>query len=96
MKTVWTQEALKHLTAIYDYIAADSPTYALRIIDRITNRLEQLSAFPNSGSRVLEYDDPSVRELLEGSYRIIYRVKTERIEVVAVIHAAQMLPPEES
>ena len=33
-------------------------------------------------------------EVLEGAYRIIYRVSTDRAEVLAVVHAAQQLPPE--
>lgn len=94
MKTVWSHEALRHLTAIYEYVAADSPTYAQLLIDRITRRTQQLTSFPYSGGRVLEYDDPSVRELLEGSYRIIHRVGSDRVEILAVIHAAQLLPPE--
>jgi plasmid stabilization system protein ParE len=30
----------------------------------------------------------------EGSYRIIYRIKKEQIDVLAVMHSAQQLPPE--
>ncbi len=92
MKVKWTTTARKHLKSIHDYIAADSATYARRLIDRITNRTKQLATFPESGGRVLEYDDPAVREVLEGPYRIIYRVRSDRVDVIAVIHSARQLP----
>jgi toxin ParE1/3/4 len=63
------------------------------MVDRITRRSEQLAAFPLSGPIVPEYESPEIRELLERPFRIIYRVKTEQIDVVAVVHGAQILPP---
>jgi plasmid stabilization system protein ParE len=94
MKVKWTATSRKHLKSIHDYIAADSSAYAQRLIDRITRRTEQLKSFPESGGKVLEYDDPSIRELLEGPYRIIYRVRPDRADILAVIHSARLLPEE--
>ena len=45
---------IKHLTNIYDYIALNSPTYARRMVDRITRRSEQISTQPLSGRKVPE------------------------------------------
>ena len=39
-----------------------------------------------------EYEDEAIRELLEPPYRIIYRVREERIEILAVVHGARQLP----
>jgi plasmid stabilization system protein ParE len=94
MKVVWTQNALQHLTDIYDYIAKDSARYAARMVDRITGRSKQLGAFPESGQSVVEYHVPSLREVIEGQYRIIYRATADRVEVLAVIHGARQLPPD--
>lgn len=91
MKVVWSATALTHLTAIYEHIAKDSPRYALRVVDRLTSRSEQVARFPESGHMVPEYTDTTLRELIEGSYRIIYRIESERIIVVAVVHGAQIL-----
>jgi plasmid stabilization system protein ParE len=33
VKVHWTAEAVAHLDAIYSYIAQDSETYALRMVD---------------------------------------------------------------
>ena len=30
-----------------------------------------------------------IREVIEGAYRIIYRIKPDQIDVLAVIHAAR-------
>jgi plasmid stabilization system protein ParE len=43
---------------------------------------------------VPEYQDPDIREVLEGQYRVIYEVTAKEIQVLAVIHGAQLLPPE--
>jgi len=41
---------------------------------------------------VPEYQTDDIRELIEKPYRIIYRIKADRIDVVAVIHGARLLP----
>ncbi len=94
MKVYWTLNAIKHLTNIYDYIALNSPTYARRMVDRITRRSEQISTQPLSGRKVPEYEGKDIRELIEKPYRIIYRVKQGQIDVLAGIHGAQLLPDE--
>jgi plasmid stabilization system protein ParE len=91
MKVHWTAKAEEHLDAIYGYIALDSPRYALRMVDRLTGRSKQIAAFPYSGRKVPEYDKDDIREVIEGSYRIIYHIKPDQIDVVAVIHGARDL-----
>lgn len=91
----WTENAIGHLVNIYEYIAANSPTYGKRMVDRITRRSEQIADHPFSGRKVPEYEDEDIRELIESPYRIIYRVKPDQIDVVAVIHGARLLPSEE-
>jgi plasmid stabilization system protein ParE len=41
---------------------------------------------------VPEYPDDDLRELLLRPYRIIYRQRDERVEVVTVMHYRQLLP----
>lgn len=89
MKVHWTETAEGHLDAIYGYIAQDSPEYALRVVDRITGRSQQISTFPLSGRSVPEYDMDQIREVIESPYRIIYYIKPDQIDVLAVIHGAQ-------
>jgi addiction module RelE/StbE family toxin len=90
----WTNTAIDHLLSIYEYVSHDSDVYADRLMDRLTRRSQQIGTFPRSGRSVPEYEAPDIREVIEGSYRIIYRIKEEQIDVLAVMHSAQQLPPE--
>ncbi len=92
MKILWTETALGHLSAIHKYISSTSTLYADRMIDRVMDRGRQLAAFPESGHLVTETDYPNVRELLEHPYRIIYRVSSEAVEVLAVVHVRREEP----
>jgi len=94
MNVAWTRVAQGHLRAIHDYIAADSPRHAQRVVDHITRRTKSLELMPRLGAEVPEYGDESIREILYRSYRIIYRILPERIDVVAVIHGARLMPGE--
>lgn len=92
MNVHWTNNAIEHLANIYEYIALNSPTYAKQMVDRITRRSAQIGDQPLSGRMVPEYQSEDVRELIESSYRIIYRVKQDQIDVLAVIHGARLFP----
>lgn len=71
MKVHWTEVAVEHLVAIHEYIARDSPEYALRVVDRLTRRSQQIGEFPRSGRAVPELALADVREVIEGPYRIV-------------------------
>ena len=58
-------------------------------MERLTRRSEQIANFPFSGRIVPEFETEQLREVIEGSYRIIYYIKPEQIDVIAVLHAAQ-------
>jgi addiction module RelE/StbE family toxin len=92
MKVEWTLNAIEHLANIYEHIATNSPFYAKRMVDEIISRSEQIAEHPLSGRMVPEYDDADIRELIEPPYRIIYRIKTNQVDVLAVIHGARHLP----
>jgi toxin ParE1/3/4 len=94
MNVHWTNNAIEHLANIYEYIALNSPTYAKQMVDRITRRSTQIANQPYSGRMVPEYQAEDIRELIENPYRIIYRVKQDQIDVLAVIHGARLLPDE--
>ncbi|MDJ0549320.1 MAG: type II toxin-antitoxin system RelE/ParE family toxin, partial [Microcystis sp. M49629_WE12] len=89
MKVFWTETAVNHLSSIYNYISQNSPQYAQRLVERLTRRSEQIANFPFSGRLVPEFETEQIREVIEGSYRIIYYIKPEQIDVIAVLHAAR-------
>ena len=89
MNVRWTDAAQNQLAAIHAYIAANSPEYARRTVDRLTQRSRQIAQYPKSGRMVPEYESDDLREVIEGSYRVIYRIFADRIDVIAVLHCAR-------
>ncbi len=92
MNVRWTENALEHLVNIYEHIAINSKMYAGRMVDKITRRSAQIGDFPYSGREVPEYEAEDIRELIEYPYRIIYRIKSDQIDIVAVLHGARQAP----
>jgi len=92
MKVHWTNNAIEHLVNIYEYIALNSPAYGKKTVDKITRRSQQILDHPLSGRKVPEYEAEDIRELIETPYRIIYRIKPDQIDVLAVIHGARLFP----
>jgi plasmid stabilization system protein ParE len=80
------------LRAIHDYIARDSKLYAKRMVARLKHATDRLKTFPLSGGMVPEWQDPELREVICGAYRIIYRPEAKRVVVLTVIHGARLLP----
>jgi addiction module RelE/StbE family toxin len=87
----WTKKSLKDLRSINDYISLDSTFYAARFITKLIGRVDQLFEFPESGRMVPEKNDPEIRELIEGNYRIFYRLRKEKITVLRIHNAARRI-----
>lgn len=92
MNVEWSELAAAQLQAIRDYLARSSPAYAQALAERIIRRTERLAEQPFLGAEVSEYGEESLREVFEHPYRILYRTWEERLQVVAVFHAAQQAP----
>lgn len=91
VKIVWTELALEDLKIIHDFIAQDSTSYASRFIEKLLARVKQLETFPRSGKIVPEFGIESIREFIEGNYRIVYQVNTEVVYIARVQHSAMLL-----
>lgn len=59
------------------------------MIDRILDRAERLSTFPELGVRASEAEDENVREIFEASYRILYLAQPSRVDILAIVHGRQ-------
>jgi addiction module RelE/StbE family toxin len=91
VKVVWTQFALDDLKAIHEYISKDSKVYADRFIEKVIRRVDQLEQFPQSGRVVPEFDSETLKELIEGNYRIVYKTTTDYVAIIRVHHSSQNL-----
>ena len=88
---IWTEPALDDLARIGDFISNDSPIYAVRVMERILQSVRRLERFPRIGQVVPEYQQEDLREILSGSYRVIYRVRPGACYVLAVVHGRRDL-----
>ena len=89
----WTEQAVEQLEAIAEFISISSPVYAEQTVQRVSQRFDQACRFPESDRRVPEFDRADIRELIEPPYRLIYRIREQTIEAVAVLHGRQDLGP---
>lgn len=91
VKINWSELANDDLKSIHDFIKRDSKFYADNFIKKIIKRVEQLKKFPRSGRIVPEFEDKNLRELIEGNYRIVYKIFPEYIGIVRVHHSARLI-----
>jgi toxin ParE1/3/4 len=91
MKVVWTLQAQKNLLLIREHIEKDNHSAAVRIANRLRMSAQRLAIHPESG-RPGRVD--STRELVVPGtpYILPYRVRHGRVEILSVIHGAQMWP----
>jgi len=97
MRLVWSREASGNLVEIEEFIARDSLDRAIRFIDALIDHAEAILADnPRSGRIVPEVGNPDMRELIYRGYRIVYRLKTDVIEILAVFEGHRLLRLNES
>ncbi len=94
MRVVWIRQAFQRLAEIEDFIARDDAQAVARHTERLIARTEALAAHPQLGSIVPEVPGGNLRELVEGNYRIVYRVRGDVVEVLTVFEGHHLLPQE--
>jgi len=88
----WTLQAKNDLKAIAEYISKDSLQYAKFQVIKLKNRTEILKTQISSGRIVAEINQKSIRELISGSYRIIYKiVNKNQIDILTIHHSSRDL-----
>jgi toxin ParE1/3/4 len=89
----WTPQAADDLDAIAEFISQDSPHHASLLALDVLCAVDRLTQFPKSGRVVPEINNPLVRKIILGSYRIIYRVRPDHVEILTVFHGSRILDP---
>ena len=90
-KIVWTEIAIDDLNNIANYHSQYSDNFASALIKRLFNKPKILKEMPELGRIVPERDNESIREIIEGNYRIIYYFDKEidTVEIITIHHASQ-------
>lgn len=95
MKITWSPLAVDQVRDIAAYIALDKPAVAVQWAEKLFNSVELLSEHPESGRIVAEINRKEIRELVQGSHRVIYKVKQKELLILAVKSYRQQLKENE-
>lgn len=88
----WSEQAVADVREIRAFIARDAPYSAELFVDRIVTAVERLEQFPFSGRIVPEIGRSDVREVVFGSYRVVYRISDASVvAIVTLFHSARLL-----
>lgn len=88
---IWSSESLDDIDAIAEFIARNSPHHAQRVVAALFDLGDVIATHPLVGRIVPELHDHAVRERFLYSYRVIYEIRVERIEILAVLHGRRLL-----
>jgi len=83
-KVILTPQSLDDLEEIVTFIAKGNPERARTFGNELIDRALSVATFPERGRVVPEIGDPAVREIIHGSYRIIYEISPDRQTVYAL------------
>ena len=88
----WSKRAEADLVGIDEYISADDPVAAARWIDKLTERARKAALLPYSGRVVPEFKMEALREVLVRTYRIVYRIQRNEVQVITVFEGHRLFP----
>jgi len=87
----WSPEAAADFAAIVGYIRKDNPSAAERVAHAIYDSITSLTSFPRRG-RTGKVEDTRELVLAPLPFIAVYRVKSEVVEIVRVLHGSQRWP----
>jgi len=73
-KVIFTPQSIRDLEAIVTFIAQRDPERARTFGHELIDRALTVAALPERGRIVPEVGDATVREIIHGSYRVIYEI----------------------
>jgi plasmid stabilization system protein ParE len=92
MKVVWSRRAIRHLVHLREYIERDSEQNAALVASRIPKGRRTSPDAPRYGPPRARFRH--TRTVVPAiPYIIPYRVRRNRLELIAVFHGRQKWPP---
>ena len=89
MKVRFLELALADLHRIEDYLRERSKAGADRVAGRIRKRIADLAQFPDQGTASRRRRGARQIYVTKTPYIVVYRVTSEEVQILAVIHAKQ-------
>jgi plasmid stabilization system protein ParE len=93
VNVVLTAEAETDLESVAEYIARDSVAAASNVVPDLREKCLAFADAPRGYPLVPRYEHHGIRRRAFGSYLIFYRVGTQAIEVVHILHGARDYEP---
>lgn len=90
-QVIWTEPALQDLDQIADYISLDNPAAAKKLVRRCFEKVENLRQHPELGKSVPQLEQSVYRQLVHSPCRIYYRIDDEKIYIIHIMRAEQLL-----
>jgi toxin ParE1/3/4 len=91
VEVIWTEQAIEDINNIAEFTSKKSFKYAKIQVEKKIQTTSILENNPLIGRQVPETLDKSVIELIIGTYRIIYKVKTRKILILTVHHSSRSM-----
>lgn len=92
VKINWTPLFLADFKSIFDNIVEDSIRYAQITVQKIYLRISTLKNQPFSGRTVPEFEEENIRELIDGSYRLVHKIISDhQIDILRIFHSSRKL-----
>ena len=88
---VWSKQSLGDVDAIAAYIKRDQHFYAKAVVAKFNSTAQAILLFPRVRHIVSELNDDLIRERFVCSYRLIYQINDNHVEILAVIHGKRIL-----
>lgn len=95
MRVEWSDVARNDLDDLVRYISRDSAFYARRFGEKVVLATRRLKEFPESGRMIPEAGDKSLREIIVQGYRVMYRLESDRVLILAVMHGSRNVAGQE-
>jgi toxin ParE1/3/4 len=90
-EVIWSPRARRNFDAICSYLDLFSEQSTAAFAERVYKAVQTLEDFPRLGRIVPEFQLSRLRELIVQSYRVVYSVMGDNVEILTVIHGARRL-----
>jgi toxin ParE1/3/4 len=91
VKVRWTRLATADLNSAYDHVAAENPSAAARLRDRIENGVAILARHPSAG-RIGRIQGTRELVVTGTPFIVPYRIRKGQVELLALIHGSRRWP----
>jgi len=96
MKVIYTDEALRDLDEILEFMKLNYPTISAAFEQRLRAIERRIGRWPKSAEQVEQRPGVHVVPLIRYPFRLFYQIANNTIEVLYIHHAARQEPWERS